>query len=71
VTTEDAQRFTMRVKDVQTRLQVTRQTVHDMAERGELHFVTRKRGEQDWKYFDPAEVEQRAHERGVLPRIVE
>lgn len=55
----------MRVRDVQQRLQTTRQTVHDMAERGELHFVTRKRGKQDWKYFDPAEVEERAQERGV------
>jgi len=61
----------MRVKDVQRRLQTTRQTVHDMAERGELHFVTRKRGQQDWKYFDPAEVEKCAQERGALPPVDE
>ena len=65
MTHEDAQRYTMRVKDVAARLDCSRQTVHDLADSGELHFQTRKMGKQHWKYFDPAEVEQMAHARGV------
>lgn len=67
MTTEDAQRFTMRVSDVQRRLGVSRQTVHDMTERGELQFVTRSRGRQQWKYFDPQEIDAKAEERGAPP----
>lgn len=71
MTTEDAQRFTMRVNDVQRRLGVSRQTVHDMAERKELQFVTRGRGQQQWKFFDPQEVERIAQDRGApAPEIV-
>ncbi len=62
---DDTKRYTMRVKEVAARLTCSRQTVHDLADSGELHFQTKKRGQQNWKYFDPAEVEQIAHARGV------
>lgn len=65
MTEEDARRYTMRVKDVAARLQCSRQTVHDLADSGSLNYRTRRMGKQDWRYFNPAEVERIAQERGV------
>jgi hypothetical protein len=64
VTTDnDPTRYTMRVEHVAERLQCTKQTVRNLANTGQLSFITQSRGMQDWYVFDPAEVEALALKR--------
>lgn len=60
------ERYTMQAGEVAKRLQVSRETVNNLAETGALSFVERLRGKsQMWRYFDPSEVETYAVKRGV------
>lgn len=59
------ERYALGVGEVAKRLQVSRETVHNLAETGVLSYVERARGRTFWKFFDPSEVEQYAIKRGV------
>ena len=60
------ERYTMQAGEVAKQLQVSRETVHNLAETGVLSFTERLRGKsQKWRYFDPQEVEAYAVQRGV------
>lgn len=61
------ERYSMQAGEVAKRLQVSRETVNNLAESGALSFVERLRGKsQKWRYFDPEEVEAYAVKRGVI-----
>jgi predicted site-specific integrase-resolvase len=60
------ERYTMQAGEVAKRLQVSRETVHNLAETGALSYVERLRGKsQKWRYFNPTEVDDYAVRRGV------
>lgn len=62
----DETRYTMQAGEVAERLQCSRETVHNLADTGELSYKTRSRGKQEWRFFDPVEVEDLAKRRGVV-----
>lgn len=61
----DTAQYTMQPGEVAQRLDVTRQTVHNLAADGVLSFIEKARGRKIWKYFNPAEVERFAQERSI------
>ena len=60
------ERYTMQAGEVAKRLQVSRETVHNLADTGTLSYIERLRGKsQKWRYFNPEEVDAYAVLRGV------
>ena len=66
MTIQDPARYTLTASEVAERLNCHRDTVRNLAESGELQFITRSRGSYDWRYFDPEEVAALAQKRGVV-----
>lgn len=66
---DDLKRYTMQVGEVSQLLDCSRETVHNLAETGELSYRVRSRGKQEWKFFDPQEVAQLAQKRGVEQKM--
>jgi hypothetical protein len=50
---------------VAKQLHISRQEVKNMADAGELAYRIRKRGTQEWRYYDPEQVKRIARERGI------
>ena len=57
MTTKDPARYTITTAEAMTILKCSRDTVHNLAESGALSFVTKPRGNYDWRYFNREEVE--------------
>ena len=61
----DDESYSIGVGEVARRLQVSRETVHNLADTGVLSYVNRARGRIYWKFFNPDEVREYAIKRGV------